>query len=61
VGEKGRVRTALAILAVAGALMVWNAFVASVSFPDPMWGLATLAAGYLFASGAHPHRKDDDD
>jgi hypothetical protein len=57
VGEKSRVNTALAILGVTGALVVYSAFDQSFKVPEGVWGAATAAAAYYFTTAK---REDDD-
>lgn len=49
-GEKARLRTALSIIAFAGGAVVYSAVDKKFAVPSEIWGLATLAAGYLLST-----------
>jgi hypothetical protein len=60
-GEKGRIRAALAILTVTGSLVIYSAVDPSFKVPAELWGLATGASLYLFSTGRlDSHHKEDD-
>jgi hypothetical protein len=60
VGEKARIRAALGILGVTGALVIWSAIDKAWSMPPEAWGIATFAAGYFFSTGSsdNDNRRD---
>ena len=58
-GEKGRVNTAVGILAFTGGLVVYSAFEERFKVPGELWGIATAAAAYYFTTAKR--RKPDED
>lgn len=60
-GERGRLRAALTILGVTGALMVLSSLDHHIKVPDGAWPIASMAAVYLFATGRNDHHGDGED
>jgi hypothetical protein len=63
-GQKGKIRTALAILSAIGILVVYDAYSPTFAMPDGAWGVAAVAAGYYFSNAGSSdkrHERQDDE
>jgi len=56
-GEKGRVNTALTIMGVTGALVVYSAFNEKFKVPPEAWTVATIASAYYFTTARRDSSK----
>ena len=58
--ERRAVNAAFGILGTVGGLVIYSAVNEKFKIPAEMWGLATLAAAYLFGTSRRSSREDDE-
>lgn len=58
--EKAKLRVAIGILSLMGALVIWTAFDSSVHIPEGFYPVAGLAAGFYFSKAGDGRPHDDD-
>jgi hypothetical protein len=59
--ERRAVNAAFGILGTVGGLVIYSAVNEKFKIPAEMWGLATLAAAYLFGTSRKSSREDDEE
>lgn len=61
VGEKGRINTAVGILAFTGGLVIYSTINSNFTVPEQIWGVAIGAATYFFSTAKRDEKRKDKD